>query len=192
MAPHSRPELRRGLASNLFDGACPGPSVQLPEFAAFPNVIEKPFCHKPLDVTASAADAHLEPSVVEEPSRSRQKVWPVTTDGVNFARVEFIRTAFGAGLPCHGVILPSNERADITMAATAAQDNQRANIYQNRRTAGLCLTRNPGPRASFEIKGLDVTLETVEPYRVAALLRKAPCTMAQCRTWSFPLVGKDQ
>jgi hypothetical protein len=180
------PELRRGLASILLDGAPRGPSVQLLEFAAFPNVIEKALCHEPLDIPASAADAHLELAVVEEPSRSRQKVWPVTTDGVNFSRVEFTRTAFRARLPCH------DKHADITMAATRALDSQRVNVYQNRRTAGLCLTRNSGPRAAFEIRGLDVPLETAKRYQLTVPLREAPRITAQCRTWNFSPVGKDE
>jgi hypothetical protein len=166
------PELRRGLASSLLDGAPPGPSVQLLEFAAFPNVIEKALCHEPLDIPASAADAHLELSVAEEPSRSRQKVWPVTTNGVDFARVEFIRTAFRARLPCHGVILPSNKHADVTVAATPALDNQRANTYQNRRTAGPCLTRNSGLRASLESKGLDWPCDMAGRHQATVLLKR--------------------
>lgn len=192
MPAHTRPELRRGLASSLPSGGCPGPSVQLPEFAAFPNVIEKAICHEPLDVTASAADAHLELSMVEEPSRPGQKVWPVTTNGVNFPRVEFTRTAFRARLPCHGVILPSNKRADVTLAAPAALDSQRVNVYQNRRTAGLCLTRNSGSRASFETKRLDKPPETATRHQPTALLKKAPCILAHCQTWNLSLSGKDE
>jgi hypothetical protein len=58
------------------------------------------------------------------------------------------------------------------VAVTAASDNQRASVYQNRRTASLCLTRNPGSGTSFESNGLDHSCDTAGRHHAMVLLKR--------------------